>query len=219
MLRVKLEEKSDGKLWEKVSDKGVSVAAEETGYSASKIYNWKSKDLFIPQDFVEKFLDNYKFEAVKAGSNSEVVENIGFSNQVDELKTRINCSGFTNSEGTPFYYSKSRGNVQRFRQLMQNVGVEVKVYRRNNRFEVRYPRVVYELLEKKSFEPVEAAVIDEVAEVRNGRFMVKDRVVDFENYAEMFNEDKLLQLGLQRSDPEIIGMVMSRESEKASNLL
>lgn len=220
MLRLKLDQKSEKKLWRKVSELGVKNAAEKTGYPTSNIYNWKNKDLFIPEKFVKYFLENYIPKAVKTGSNSKVLEKPNLkSPKINELKTRIECSGFTNSEGTPFYYTQSRGNIQRFRHLINQMGAEIKVYRRNGRFEARYPIVIYEILSGKDFKPVKSALIDEKARVEEGSFIIENRILTFNDYGKLFNEDKLLQLGLQRSDPEIIGMVMGRESEKANSLL
>jgi hypothetical protein len=220
-IRVKLTEKDEERLWKKVENETVKAAAEKTGFSASKIYNWKNKDSFIPAEFVKQYLDQVEnVEAVKGGGRSKPTKNISFPLEFsDELLTRINCSVTVNKEGVPVYQSDDRGNAARFAELMKEHGIPVEVYNRNY-FEVRYPKYIHEIAKKQDYEPGFAAKVDEEGRVQDGFIEIGQEKIDLDEFeAELFSRSKRLSLALQRENSQEIARLMAEESKEIRELI
>jgi hypothetical protein len=218
-IRVKLYEDDQRQLWEKAGN--MQQAAKETGYPASKVYNWKNQDSFIPADFISSYLIPEKIRSLKGGGRSNPVEGICFPLQKnDELLTRISCSVSVNREGVPVYRTRDRGNAARFVELLKNYGdVPVKVYNRDA-FEVRYPKYLQQIFSDMGYSEKFAALVDEAGEVRKGKIVYRDRFVELDEFeGRLYSRSLRLELALARENSEEIARLMAEESQDVTKLV
>lgn len=220
-IRVKLTEEDRKTLWEEIEDLTVKQASEETGFSTSKIYNWKNKDSFLPIEFVKHFLKNIEeVNALKGGGRSQPIHNLEFPIKLnEELQTRVNCSVTVNKEGVPVYQTDDRGNAARFTQLLNSYNLPYRVYNRDF-YEIRYPKYFHQILDKQSFEEDFAAKVDEKGYVENGYVGTENEKVEIADFnSELFSRSKRLALALERENSEEITKLMAEESEEIQRLL
>ena len=225
-LRVKLSDTGKQELWHRVEEfGGVKNLAEAFVYSASKIYNWRSKDLALPLDFVRQIMgENNTDEIVllKGSGSSGKIQNPEFPLKIsDKLLTRIKLSVKENSEGTPIYITPEKSLAERFGTLLEGLGeVEYKVYSRDSRFELRYPKFLHKIFSQVGFEEDIGALVDEEGEIQDGKILVEDREVSVENFdQEIFSREKSFELALARGDSEKIANLIAEESNKVRNLV
>lgn len=220
-IRVKLTEEDEKTLWEKIEDLTVKETSEKTGFSASKIYNWKNKDSFLPVEFVKHFFENIgKVKALKGGGRSQPIYNVEFPLKPDhELRTRVNCSVTVNKEGVPTYQTDDRGNAARFTALLNFYNLPFQVYNRDF-YEIRYPKYFHQILDKQSFTEDFAAKVDEQGFVENGYICTQNQKVKISNFdSELFSRSKRLTLALARENSDEITKLMAEESEEIQRLL
>ena len=225
-LRVKLSDTGKQELWHRVEEfGGVKNLAEAFDYSASKIYNWRSKDLALPLDFVRQIMgENNTDEIVllKGSGSSGKIQNPEFPLKIsDKLLTRIKLSVKENSEGTPIYITPEKSLAERFGTLLEGLGeVEYKVYSRASRFEIRYPKLLHNSCSHVGFDEDIGALVDEEGEIQDGKILVEDREVSVENFdQEIFSREKSFELALARGDSEKIANLIAEESNKVRNLV
>lgn len=219
-IRVKLDEDDERQLWSEVGCIGVRKAAEKTGYTASKIYNWKNKDVFLPADFVSEFIAVDFAKALKGGGRSQPVQNIGFPLDVsDELLTRVELSVSVNREGVPVYSTQDRGLKNRFIELLSQIGpVPFRTYSRNA-FEIRYPKYLQQIFDQMNFETDFAAAIDEKGILQDDQIILDDRKMAVNEFdGTLHSRDKKLELALALGDSEKVAEIISEESEIIRNL-
>lgn len=215
-LRVKLEPEKIEQLWEKVEESGFAEAAEKTGYRRSKLYGWKSRDLFIPSRFVTEFLETAEVTAIKGRGSGQPTQNpkMDFP-ELNELRTRALLSSAVNREGVPVYISDDRAVAKRFVELLEKLGdVNYSVYRRE-RFEVRYPAHIHRFLDYQEREFDFAAAVDEAGEIMDGKLCFQNRTVPVEEFnAALYSRDKRLELALEKGDAESVQSIMEEEASK-----
>lgn len=220
-LRVKLDERSENKLWRKIDEKGgIKAFAEKSGFSRSRLYNYKNKDLFLPLELVKSLISIQDAEIVafKSGSSSHAVRNPDFPLQVsDELLTRVKASVNVNRDGTPVYTTKERSLVERFIELIDQIGgVPYKIYSRR-RFELRYPIALQTLFGSIKFEKDRDALIDEKAEITAEGFRLEDKIVAFDEAGKLYSRDKKLRKALETEGKQEFEELIQegvREAEK-----
>lgn len=225
-FRVKLSEKGKKDLWHRVDEfGGVKNLAEAFGYSRSKIYNWKSKDLALPVNFVRQIMGENNTDEIillKGLGSSGKIENPKFPLKIsNELLTRVEASVKENKEGTPIYIASEKGLAERFSELLANLGeVEHRVYSRDSRFELRYPKFLHEIFCTIDFEEDLAALIDETGQIQDGKILLDDREISVAGFDEkIFSREKSFELALERGDSEKIAELMAEESEKVKGLI
>lgn len=219
-IRVKLYKDQEQRLWNKVEKKGIPQAAAEAGYSCSSIYNWRSKDSFLPVEFVSTFVDVERVKALKGGGRSlpmkEVELPLEFS---DELLTRIDVSVHVNEEGVPVYQTTERELLKRFAELLEELGAPYQVYSRSV-YELRFPKYLYSIIKLIDFSTDFAALVDEKGSVEAEKVVAGERKVPVEEfYGELYSRDKKLELALQREDEEKIREIMAEEAGKVREAL
>ncbi len=219
--RLKLSPESEEELWREIEDRGIGSYAKVHGFSSTDLYNWRSKDVFLPKRLVEETLDNPKIIAFKGRGRSLPVENPEFPLPVnDELLTRIRESVSVNREGVPVYRSREKSLIERFRGLLQEIGaVPVSVYSRNGH-ELRYPKHLHEIFEGMGFEGDFAAMVDESGSVEDGFLRVRERkmpVGEFEGT--LHSRQKRFELAVARGDSEEVERMMRSEVRRVSRLL
>ncbi len=223
-IRVQLS--ADGKeaLWNAVEDcGGVTAIAAETGYSRSKLYNWRHKDTFVPASFVRDVLDDADqyVERVKGGGRSRPFTPVEFPLPVDdELLTRIACSVHVNRDGVPTYQADDAGNVHRFVTLLQDYGdVPIALYHRNV-YELRYPKYLHDIFTAVPYEDDFAAHVDEEGHVTDGALVTDDEHVPINTFdGVLYHRGKKLQLALARGDSETITQLMVSEAQNVQQLV
>ncbi|EHK02454.1 hypothetical protein HRED_01496 [Candidatus Haloredivivus sp. G17] len=152
-VRIKLDETGRKEFWHRVDEfGGIKTFSEAFEISSSKIYNWKSKNSYIPIELVKKVFGNEAsqyVEAYKGSGRSKAVENPVFPvPESSELLTRIQCSVTANKNGIPVYQASDAGLVERFSELLQEIGeVPFKIYERDV-LELRYPKYLHEIFQK-----------------------------------------------------------------------
>lgn len=225
-FRVKLSEEGKEELWHRVDEfGGVKNLAEAFDYSRSKIYNWKSKDLALPVNFVRQIMGSNNTDNIailKGPGSSGKIENPKFPLKIsEELLTRVKISVKENSDGTPIYITPEKSLVERFAELLEKLGdVEYKIYSRDSRFELRYPKFLHEIFSLIDFQEDIAAKVDELGKVENRKILLEDREVPVEDFDEkIFSREKSFELALARGDSEKIAELMAEESEKVKNLV
>lgn len=211
-------EKDLERLWEQVSRTGTGTAADRTGYSRSKIYGWKSRDLFIPAEFVSKFINPGEVKALKGGGRAEPIRNLKFPiEEREELAARRNSSVAVNSDGVPIYQASDRGNLERFAALLEDLGSTYTVYSRET-LELRYPRFVDRIIREFPGDRL-AAAIDESGEITENGIKIDGETIPLEKFSGRLYSSKRLELALQRGDREELSRIMSEQARRASTIL
>lgn len=225
-FRVKLSELGKQELWHRVDEfGGVKNLAEAFDYSQSKVYNWKSKDLALPVNFVRQIMGENNTDEIillKGPGSSGGIQSPEFPLKVsEELLTRIELSVRQNSEGTPVYITQEKSLAERFSELLEILGeVEYKIYSRDSRFELRYPKFLHEVFLSIDFEENLGALVDEEGEIRDGKILLEDRQVSVEDFdGELYSREKSFELALECGDSEKIAELMAEESEKVRGLV
>jgi hypothetical protein len=225
-LRVKLSEDGEQELWHRVCEfGGVKNLAEAFNYSASKIYSWKSKDLALPVNFVRQIMGVNNTEEIillKGPGSSGEIRNPEFPLEIsDELLTRAKFSVKENSEGTPIYLAPERSLVDRFAELLEKLGeADYRIYSRESRFELRYPKFLQSIFSNLEFEEDLAALVDETGEIQDGKILLENREIPVKEFGEeIFSREKSFELALARGDSERIAELMAEESEKVRSLV
>lgn len=225
-FRVKLSEKGKKDLWHRVDEfGGVKNLAEAFDYSKSKIYNWKSKDLALPVSFVRQIMGENNTDEIillKGPGSSGKIENPEFPLKVsEELLTRVKLSVKENSDGTPIYITQEKSLAERFSELLEKLGdVQHKIYSRDSRFELRYPKFLHEIFLNIDFEENLGALVDEKGKIQEGKILLEDREIPVEDFdGELYSREKSFELALERGDSEKIAEMMAEESEKVKGLI
>ena len=223
-IRVKLGQKGKKEFW-KVIDEfgGVKQFSDAFDISPSKMYNWKSKDSYLPIELVKRVFgnegSNYVKEYKGSGRSNPVKNPVFPIPENNELLTRIDSSVTVSSNGIPLYQASGEGLVQRFNDLLQELGdVPVKIYDREV-FELRYPKYLHEILMKISYEENLEALIDENGSIENREITLNDRSIDPKDIGNLYHRDKRLKLALIREDNKEIMKMMSEEKEKVRKAL
>lgn len=225
-FRVKLSEKGKKDLWHRVDEfGGVKNLAEAFDHSKSKIYNWKSRDLALPVNFVRQIMGENNTDEIillKGPGSSGKIENPEFPLKIsEELLTRVKFSVKENSEGTPIYITPEKNLVERFSKLLEKLGeVEYRIYSRDSRFELRYPKFLQEIFSSIGFEEDLGALVDEAGKIQNGKILVEAREIAVEEFDEkIYSREKSFELALEKGDSEKIAGLMAEESSKVRNLV
>jgi hypothetical protein len=220
--RLKLPTETEEELWNIVGKEGVKAFAEKKGYSVSKMYNWKNSSDFIPVRLVREVLEySPKVLAIKGEGRSGTVENPRFDfPEIDELLTRIAVSVTVNQKGSPMYQTDDIGNLERFSKLLGKIGEgPYKVYSRENYYQVNYPKFLHEILERKSFDEKENALIDEKAIIKDDFFVLDDRRIKISEFSsELYSRQKSARLAMERGDRDKLEKIIALEARKAENL-
>lgn len=222
--RVKLSEEGREEFWHRVDEfGGIKQLSESFDYSSSKMYNWKSKESFLPIDLVRKVFGNEASDeiiAIKGKGRSKAIENPEIPlPKNSELLTRIEESVSVNSNGTPIYQTDDRGNAERFIELLEEIGeVPYSVYVREI-YEVRYPKFLQQLFEDMSYEEHLGALIDEKGSIQEGKIVLPDKQIGVDEFkGQVFHRDKRLQLALARGDREEVTQLMQEEARRTQDI-
>lgn len=225
-FRVKLSEDGKKDLWHCVDEfGGVKNLAEGFDYSKPRIYNWKSKDLALPVNFVRQIMGENNVDEIillKGPGSSGKIKDPQFPLEVsDELLARIKFSVKENSDGTPIYITPEKSLAERFGELLETLGgVEYTVYARDSRFELRYPKFLHEILLSLDFEEDLGALVDEKGEIEEGKILVEEREIPVQDFnEEIFSRQKSFELALERGNSRKIAGFMAEESEKVRKLV
>lgn len=222
-IRVKLNEGGGRQLWQRVDEfGGVKDFCEEFDYSSSKMYNWRSKQSFLPVNLVRDVLGEEASDhvvALKGGGRSNPIENPDFPLCFgSELLTRVKCSVNVNSNGVPVYQTGDRGLVERFSELLNRNSIPFEVYNRSI-YEVRYPKYVQDLLSTLEFETDFPALVDETGEITDEYVRARDRKVPLSEFeGELYSREKRYWLHLLRNDEGELQEIISEEVQRVSSL-
>lgn len=222
--RVKLSEEGQKEFWHRVDEfGGIKQLSDSFGYSSSKMYNWKSKDSFLPVDLVRKVFGNEasdEITSIKGKGRSKAIDDPEIPlPENEQLLTRVEKSVAVNSKGTPVYQTDDRGNVERFLELLEQLGeVPKSVYVREI-YEVRYPKLLHDLFELMDYEEDLGAAIDEKGSIRNGKIVLPDDEMSLDEFdGRLFHRDKRLQLALARGDRDEVTRLMSEEAKRTREM-
>lgn len=224
-IRVKLSGSGQEELWHRVDEfGGVKSFSEAFGYSSSTVYNWKNKDGFLPVDVVRAVFGNEAADdvvAMKGKGRSRPIEKPEFPLTVDEeLLTRIECSVNVNSNGIPVYQANDRGLVERFAELLQELGdVPFEVYNRSI-YELRYPKYLHQLLSDLGYDQKFAALVDEEGRIADDHVEADDKRVRVEKFEdELYSRQKKYSLYLARGDSQELEELISEETSRIGSLI
>jgi len=159
--------------------------------------------------------------AMKGEGRSKAIQDPEFPiSPSDELLTRIQTSVNVNSNGIPVYQSSDQGNVERFAELLNQLGdVPFELYNRTV-YELRYPKYLPQVLSKIDYSEDFDALIDENGKIKNRTLIVEDREVALEEFeGELYSRDKTFQLALARNNKKQIQQIMAEEADKVRNTL
>lgn len=223
-IRVKLDKENERQLWDRIDEcGGVSDFSDTFGVSVSKLYNWKNKDVFYPVEFVRRVMEGNASEnvrAIKGEGRSRPLYGVDFPlGENDELLTRINTSVKVNREGVPVYISQERSLVERFSELLSVLGEVPRELYSRQRYELRYPKYIHEILLKMDYEPVLEAQVDERGEIGDGKAVLPDREVDLEKIGRLYSRDKRLQKALETGDSEVLEEIISEGAGEVRSLV
>jgi len=223
-VRIKLDEYGRKEFWHRVDEfGGIKNFSQAFNISSTKIYNWKSKDSYLPIELVKKVFGNEASQHVKAfkgrGRSNPVKNPVFPIPESNELLTRIECSVTVNTNGIPLYQASDESLVQRFNNLFQNLGdVPVKIYDREV-YELRYPKYLHEILMEIDHEENLDALVDELGKIENSEISLNDENIRPEEIGRLYHKDKRLRLALIREDNKEIAKMMSEEKEKVRKAL
>lgn len=222
-IRVKLEDSAEQELWSRVESRGgVKKFARDNGFDSTRLYNWRSKDVFIPVVLVRQVFDGTPgVEAYKGGGRSLPVENPRFPvPEDDEMLTRVDSSVHVNSDGVPVYVTRERSLVNRFQALLSRLGeVPATVYSRD-RYELRYPKYLHSMFREMDYVPDFAALVDEAGEIRDGKLVAGGREVAVDDFrGDLHSRDRRLELALERGDSGEVSRIISEEAGRVEKLV
>jgi hypothetical protein len=221
--RVKLTEKGREDLWHRVDEfGGVKQLSEAFDFSSSKMYNWKSKNSFMPINFIRRLMGQNppEIKAVKGKGRGKAWE-IDLPVEVDnELLTRVETSVTVNRKGTPVYITDEKSLASRFIELLEEIGVEQSFYSREGRYEVRYSKYSHRVLSSLEFSESFAALVDEEGEIEEDKVKASGREIPVEEFdSGLYSRSKIFDLALARGDKEKIQELIAEESSKVRNLV
>lgn len=219
-IRVKLDEEGQDKFWKQVEKQGVKQFSNQNGISKSNVYNWRSKNSFLPVKIVSNILNSPEhITAYKSGGRSRPVEKPVFPIPEDkELLTRVKYSVNVSEKGIPVYQTSKNELIQRFQELLEKLGeVPVKIYGREV-YELRYPKYLHTIFEKMDFEEDLDAKIDEIGEIED-EISLKGKSVEPGKIGSLYDRDKRMKLALIKQDRKEIAKLMKEEREKVRNVL
>jgi len=223
-VRIKLDHEGEKEFWHRVDEfGGVKTFSEAFDISSGKIYNWKSKNSFIPVDLVKKVFGNEASRhviAYKGPGRSKAVEDPVFPiPENDELLTRIQCSVTVNKNGIPLYQVSDRGLMERFIELLRELGdVPFKVYERDV-LALRYPKYLHQVFQQLNYEENLDALVDERARFDEDQIILEGEEISPEILDSIYHRDKRLKLALMKEDNKEIAKLMSEEKEKVRKAL
>lgn len=223
-VRVKLDEEGREEFWHRVNEfGGIKTFSEAFGIPSSKVYNWKSKKSYIPIDLIKKVFGNEASQHVKAykgDGRSKAVKNPVFPvPENEELLTRIQCSVTTNKNGIPLYQVTDQGLLERFIELLDELGeVPFSIYERDI-LELRYPKYLHKLFQKMSLNPDLDALVDEKATFQDDEIILESKKIEPSEIEDIYHREKRLKLALMREDDREIARLMSKEKEKVRKAL
>jgi hypothetical protein len=225
-LRVKLSDEAREELWHRVEEfGGVTSVSEVFDFSSSKMYNWKNKDSALPVKFVRRVMgENSTSEIIllKGKSSSGGIKHPVFPLIIsDELLTRVKLSVKINSEGTPFYITQEKSLAERFVELLENLGeVDHRIYSRESRHEVRYPKFLHQIFSQLEYSENIIALIDENGVIGDGEIVVGEQKISFDDFdGKLYSREKSFELALQIGNSEKIAEMMAEESSKVRKLM
>ncbi|MFB6192680.1 MAG: hypothetical protein ABEK00_00340 [Candidatus Nanohaloarchaea archaeon] len=221
--RAKLTEKGRDDLWHKVDEfGGVKQLSEAFDFSSSKMYNWRSKNSFMPINFIRRLMGQNppEISAVKGKGRGKAWE-IDLPVEIDEeLLTRVEASVTVNKKGTPVYITDEKPLASRFIELLEEIGVESSFYNREGRYEVRYSKYSHRVLSGLEFDEKFSALVDEEGEISDGTVKASGREIPVEEFdSVLYSRSKTFDLALTRGDKEKIQALIAEESSKVRNLV
>lgn len=224
-VRIKLSEKGKKEFWHRIDEfGGIKNFCEAFDYSSSTVYNWKNKDSFIPVELVRSVFGIEAADdvvAIKGEGRSKPIQDPAFPLRIeDELLTRMHASVNVNSNGIPVYQSSDQGNVERFAELLSQIGeIPFEVYNRSV-YELRYPKYLHQILSNIDYEEDFGALVDEKGSVEEGKLTVAEKQVPIEDFdGQLHSRDKALKLALARNNKQEIQRIMVEEASKIKNAL
>lgn len=222
-IRIKLNEKGQKEFWKVVNEfGGVKKFSKEFNASASKMYNWKSKNSYLPIELVKIVFGNKGSKHVKSYKGigrSKPIRNPVFPiPKNSELLTRIEYSVTVNKRGIPVYQTTEKELVERFKDLLSEIGdVPHKIYKRDI-YELRYPKYLNQILARQEYQEDISAKVDEIGEV-DERVIVESQEIDPQKIEKLYNKQKRIKLALLRQDHQEIAKIMSEQKERASRTI
>ncbi len=223
--RVRLDRAGERELWKMIDEfGGVRQFSEVFDYSATDLYNWRSKDVFLPVSLVRKVMGSNASQnvaAVKGPGRSRAIEHPRFPlPENDELLTRVEESVNVNRDGVPVYQTSDVGNLGRFSELLSLYGdVPFSVYSREV-YELRYPKYLHDLFREMDFEREFAALVDETGTVSGGKLRAGGSELDVEGFeGELYHRKKRLNLALERGDSRRVADIMAEEASLVDSMV
>jgi hypothetical protein len=224
-VRIKLSEKGKKEFWHRIDEfGGIKNFCEAFEYSSSTVYNWKNKDSFIPVELIRSVFGIEAADdvvAIKGEGRSRPVKNPELPLSADdELLTRIAISVNVNSNGIPVYQSSDQGNVERFAELLNQLGnVPFEVYNRSV-YELRYPKYLHQILSDIEYEEKFRALVDEKGKIKDGNLVFNQTEIPVEDFdGRLYSRDKALKLALNRNNKQEIQRIMAEEASKVQKAL
>ncbi len=224
-IRIKLSESGKKEFWHRIDEfGGIKNFCKAFEYSSSTVYNWKNKDSFIPVELIRSVFGIEAAEdviAIKGEGRSRPIPNPEFPLSADnELLTRIQTSVNVNSNGIPVYQSSDQGNVERFANLLNQVGdVPFELYNRSV-YELRYPKYLHQILSVIDYEEDFGALVDEKGEVKNDKLVFEDRKTPIEEFeGELYSRQKKYEFYLASGDSEKLGELISEEASRIDSII
>lgn len=221
-IRVRLEPEAERRLWDQISSTGVKEISSQTGFPASSIYNWKSKNSFIPLELVEHILNSYqdKISCYKGNGRSKPVRDPELPlRKNQELLTRIEVSVNVNSEGIPVYQTDDIGLIERFSELLESYGeVPYSIYNREI-YELRYPKYLNRIFQSFEFQPDKTTLVDEKAEFKDGSIMLDGEEVNPGSVGRLYHREKRYRKALITGNETKILRLLSEENRRTRSAL
>ncbi len=218
-----MNEKGKKEFWHVIDEfGGIQDFSKSFDVSSSKMYNWKSKNSFIPIEMVKMAFGNegsHYVVALKGQGRSKPTRNIEFPIEEDaELLTRISCSVNVNKYGIPLYQTSDIGLLNRFTELLTKIGeVPYSIYERDI-YELRYPKYLHQILSQMEYVKDFNAMIDEKARI-DDKIFLEDKEIDPQKVSTLHHREKRLKLALMKQDNKEVAKMMSEEREKIRKAL
>lgn len=225
-LRVQLSEEGREELWHRIDEfGGIKEFSEHFEFSQSKMYNWKNKELALPIKIVRRVLGKNATEEItllKGKGSSDGIKNPEFPLQIsNELLTRVEKSVVKNTEGTPVYLTDERSLVNRFTELLNEVGeADFSVYSRSLRYEVRYPKFLNILFLDLEYNSDLSVEIDEVGKIIEDKIAVEGRKLSIWDFnGKIYSKEKRYKIALKRGESSKIEEIINEEVSKTKRAI
>lgn len=219
--RARLSDTGIKRIKEATSQPSAKKFAEEHGMEPQSLYEIRSGRAAAPTTLIQKTqVGKQQVESLKGQSSSLEIKDPNFpSGDIRELCNRQKISSHTDENGCPVYTTQDAGNLDRFKELLRRLGnTQTRIYRRQKRYQLRYPKFVHNAIVRKGKEQNPETgfytELDEKGKITGQKAVAGTKSRDIENT----DQDKIFCTGIEQKIDVRRGTKVRSAAEKAKTV-